>query len=365
MKFLRIFSLCLTVAVSALAQPSDSLPNKSTTLSLLERAANWQLSHPSKHATTDWTQATFYDGAIALGKSAGLTRFIDAMLKVGEGNEWKLGPRKYNADDYAIGQMYAEMYLIKHDAKIIAPMQESFDSILAHPKDDNLSFDKAKNPDFLDRWSWCDALFMGPPAWVRLWAATGKEEYLKFAVEKWWVTSAYLYDKDEHLYFRDDTYFSRRESNGKKIFWSRGNGWVMGGLVRVLQDLPKDHPQRARFIEQYQDMAEKLLTLQQPDGLWRSSLLDSENYPLKETSGTGFYAYAFAWGVNEGILNAAKFKPAVLKAWHGLVSCVNADGKLTHVQPIGADPKTFADDSTEVYGVGAFLLAGTEILRMK
>ena len=43
---------------------------------------------------------------------------------------------------------------------------------------------------------------------------------------------------------------------------------------------------------------------------------------------------------------------------------MDADGKLTHVQPIGADPKHFDADSTEPYGVGAFLLAGSEVYRM-
>ncbi len=365
MKVLALISLCVASAANVLAQAPASLPNKETTLALIERVADWQLAHPSKHPTTDWTQGAFFAGVMALAKVSESPRFTEAMLRVGESNEWKLGPRMYHADDHAVGQMYAEMYLSKKDAKMIGPMQERFDAILAHPKDDNLLFNREKNPDFLDRWSWCDALFMGPPAWVRLWTATGKEDYLNFALTKWWVTSAYLYDNDEHLYFRDDTYFSRREANGKKIFWSRGNGWVMGGFVRVLQYLPKDHPGRPRLVQQYQDMAAKLLTLQQPDGLWRSSLLDPENYPLKETSGTGFYTYAFAWGVNEGLLDRAKFQPAALKAWSGLVSCVDQDGKLTHVQPIGADPKKFPDDSTEVYGVGAFLLAGTEILRLR
>ncbi len=111
-------------------------------------------------------------------------------------------------------------------------------------------------------------------------------------------------------------------------------------------------------------MAAKILTCQQPDGLWRASLLDPDSYPLKETSGSGFFTYALAWGVNQGLLDRAQFEPAVRKAWAALVGCVDADGKLTHVQPIGADPKKFAEDSTEVYGVGAFLLAGSEVYRM-
>jgi hypothetical protein len=205
---------------------------------------------------------------------------------------------------------------------------------------------------------------MGPPTWVRLYAATDDPRYLDFAVTNWWRTTDYLYDKDEHLFFRDSAYFQRREANGKKVFWSRGNGWVMAGLVRVLQYLPANHPDRARFEQLFKDMAEKILTCQQPDGLWRASLLDPESYPLKETSGSGFYTYALAWGVNQGLLDRAKFEPAIRKAWAALVGCVEPDGRLTHVQPVGSDPKKFADDSTAPYGVGAFLLAGSEVYRM-
>jgi rhamnogalacturonyl hydrolase YesR len=284
---------------------------------------------------------------------------------MGEANAWKLGPRRYHADDHAVGQTYAELYLKHHDPRMIAALRETFDFILAHPKNDNLDFDGKKNPDRLDRWSWCDALFMAPPAWIRLWKATGNQAYLDFAIEHWWKTSDYLYDKEEHLYFRDSNYFDRRETNGRKIFWSRGNGWVMGGLVRVLQDLPANHPARPRFVQQFREMATRLASLQQEDGLWRSSLLDSASYPLKETSGSGFYAYALAWGVNEGLLDRASVTPVVLKAWAALNACVAPDGKLTHVQPIGADPKKFPADSTEVYGVGAFLLAGSEVLRLR
>jgi rhamnogalacturonyl hydrolase YesR len=111
-------------------------------------------------------------------------------------------------------------------------------------------------------------------------------------------------------------------------------------------------------------MAEKVLSCQQPDGLWRASLLDAESYPLKETSGSGFFTYALAWGINEGLLNRVRFEPAVRKAWEQLVACVTPEGRLTHVQPIGADPKHFAEDATEAYGSGAFLLAGSEIWRL-
>jgi rhamnogalacturonyl hydrolase YesR len=349
-------------AAAPTSDPADMTP--AAILANMERVADWQLAHPSPHPPTDWTHGAFYAGVMALAGVSESPRFLDAMVKIGEGNEWKLGPRPYDADDHCVGQAYAEIYLNRHEPRMIGPLRERFDWVLAHPKDDNLDFDPKRNPDARDRWSWCDSLFMGPPAWVRLYAATGNKAYLDFATAKWWVTSDFLYDKEEHLFFRDSTYFDQRETNGKKVFWSRGNGWVMAGLVRMLQYLPAYHPTHRRFVEQYRQMAEKIRSCQQPDGLWRSSLLDPAGYPLKETSGSGFYCYALAWGVNQGLLDRAQFEPAVIKAWQGLTGCVEPDGRLTHVQPVGADPRKFDDNSTEVYGVGAFLLAGSEVYRL-
>jgi len=301
---------------------------------------------------------------LALAGISGDPKYRDALLAMGEANGWKPGPRMHHADDLAVGQAYAGLYFLYRDPKMIAPLRARLEAILSAPPEvQSLDFHQPYD-QVSQLWSWCDSLFMAPPVWMQLFAATGDERYLDFAVKNWWRTTDYLYDPVEHLYFRDSTYFDRREANGKKIFWSRGNGWVMAGLVRMLQLLPANHPSRARFQQLFQAMAETILTAQQPDGLWHSSLLDPQSYPLKETSGSGFYAYALAWGVNQGLLEGARFEPVIRKAWTALTSCVDAEGKLTHVQPIGSDPKTFADDSTEVYGVGAFLLAGSELYRM-
>ena len=331
----------------------------------MQRVADWQLANPSLHKPTDWTQGAGDAGMMALAGISGDAKYRDAMLALGETNDWKLGPKLYDADDHCVGQAWAELYLLYRVPKMIAPLREKFDTVIAKPSAiTSLSFDRKENPNARENWSWCDSLFMGPPTWVRLYSATGDGKYLRFAVKEWWRTTDYLYDKQEHLFFRDSTYFKKAEANGKKVFWGRGNGWVMGGLVRVLQYLPTNHPDRPRFEQLFKDMSAKILTCQQPDGLWRASLLDPDSYPLKETSGSGFYTYALAWGVNQGLLDRAQFEPAVRKAWVALVACVAADGKLTHVQPIGADPKKFSEDSTEVYGTGAFLLAGSEVYRM-
>jgi unsaturated rhamnogalacturonyl hydrolase len=368
--FTGAWLLLFTAAPAAFAQPNQDVKPISADLSsaailnAMEQVGDWQLANPSPHKTTDWTQGALYTGMMALGGISGDPKYLDAMLRMGETNQWKLGPRRYDADDHCVGQAYAELYLRFGDSRMLGALRQGFDAILANPSTATSMEFKKPTAKPRELWSWCDSLFMGPPTWARLYAATGDARYLEFAATNWWQTSDYLYDKGEHLYFRDSTYFTKQEANGKKVFWGRGNGWAMGGLVRVLQVLPNNHPSRERFVQQYRDMSNKLLTCQQEDGLWRASLLDPQSYPLKETSASAFYTYAFAWGINQGLLDRAKFGPAVEKGWRALVACVKPDGKLTHVQPVGADPKKFDEDATEAYGVGAFLLAGGEMYRM-
>jgi unsaturated rhamnogalacturonyl hydrolase len=368
MKLPRPSFLILVLSLLALTHRASAAED-GTVLALMERAADWQLAHMSnvasgERAADDWIKGAFYTGAMALAAESKSPRFHDAMMRMGEGNQWRPAKRPYHADDQVVTQTYLELYLQHHDPKMLAPTKERFDWILANRATTPLDFDMKKNPKSQERWSWCDALFMAPPAWVRLWKATGDRRYLDFAVEEWWVTSDYLYDKEEHLYYRDSSLFEKREPNGKKIFWSRGNGWVMAGLARVLELLPADHPARPRFEQQFREMADKILTLQQPDGFWRASLLAPEHYPMQETSGTGFYTYALAWGINHGLLPRARFESGVRRGWQALASCVNADGKLTHVQPVGFTPVTFDADHSEPFGVGAFLLAGSEVNKL-
>lgn len=350
-----------SAAAATIATNTQRAVTPAAVLDLMQRVADWQLRNPSKHPEDDWTQGVGDTGLMALVGVSGEPRFLDAMLAMGERNAWKLGQRPHHADDHVVGQTYAELYALMREPKMIAAMRERFDDVMRAPHDGPLDWESKQ---VLDRWSWCDALFMSPPAWARLTAVTGDRRYLDFAIRQWWKTSDFLYDENEHLYARDSRFLTAKEANGKRVFWGRGNGWVMAGLVRMLQYIPADHPARPRFERQYKKMSERLLQLQQSDGMWRASLLDPASYPLQETSGTGLYAYALAYGVNQGLLERARFEPAVRKSWDALTAHVAADGKLTHVQPIGEDPKAFSPDATEVYGVGAFLLAGSEMYRM-
>ena len=347
----------LAPAFAASAAPA--VPPAAAVLTLMERVADWQLANiPADRPRDGWVQAAGYTGMMALSGISRNPRYDQAMMKMGADNQWKPAGRVYHADDHCVIQTYLELNTRHPDPKMLAPAIERFDAILATPTPTGREFTA---PDRLINWWWCDALFMGPPAWIGLWRATGKQAYLDFAVQHWWETSDFLYDKEEHLYFRDATYFTKREANGKKIFWSRGNGWVFAGLARVLQALPDNHPARARFEQQFREMAAKIVSVQAEDGFWRSSLLDPAEYPAKEASGTGFFCYGLLWGVNQGLLDRATYLPPAVKGWTALTTCVQPDGKLIHIQPIGADPKKFDENSTEPYGVGSFLLAGSEL----
>jgi rhamnogalacturonyl hydrolase YesR len=332
-------------------------------LAAMQRVADWQLAHPITLRPTGWICSVGDVGMMALAGISGDPKYRDAMLAKGETNAWTLPQyqgRKYHADDQCYGQVCAELYFLYRDNRMIAPMREHFDWILANPAPP-----QNRDPQLGDdQWNWCDALFMAPPTWTRLYAATGDTRYLDFAVTNWWRTTDYLYSTNDHLYFRDSTFFNKSETNGTKVFWSRGNGWDFAAIVRMLQYLPMNSPERPRFEQLFKDMAAKILSLQQPDGMWRASLLDPDDFPMPEASGSAMFTYGLAWGVNQGLLDRATYEPAVRKAWTALVGCVDAGGKLTHVQPAGDRPVEFAADSTAPYGGGVFLLAGSEVYRM-
>ena len=218
---------------------------------------------------------------------------------------------------------------------MIATVREQFDRAVKIAPNDK---------DIL--WWWCDALFMAPPAWARLYKVTGSRVYLDYMNREWWTTSSRLYDSREHLYSRDASYLSKTEANGKKLFWSRGNGWVLAGLVRVLEFMPEDYPDRPKFVTQYQEMTAAIASLQGDDGLWRPGLLNAGAYPLPETSGSAFYTFALAWGVNHGMLESSSYTPVIARAWKGLISHIYSDGRLGCIQPVGAAPDQYKPSSS-------------------
>ncbi len=324
-------------------------------IDVMRRAADYQLVAQAKtKPTTGWIRAAFYTGVMGIHETTKDPKYLDAAIAWSQRGNWAPANEHHwrHADDVACGQTYLEIYAIKQDEKMLAPMRRRYDRLMNDPQRGR------------DDWGWCDALYMSPPTLARLAQATGDSKYLAYMDEQFWDATDFLFDEEEGFYYRDKSFFPPAKTrSGKKIFWSRGNGWVMGGLARIIPYLPKDHPSRARYIETLQTMAKSVARVQREDGLWSPSLLDRAEFDTPETSGSAFFAYAMAWGINNGHLDRATYEPVVRRAWQALVDKVSPEGRLGYVQRVAAAPGGIKPDDTHEYGVGAFLLAGSEMIK--
>jgi beta-galactosidase len=342
-------------------------PEKTDVLNYMNKVADWQLENlpepkfrPGGQAYWykhfDWTNASFYTGLVEHWKTTKDQKYLDWLMDMASEIEFQPGTRLTHADDHVIGQIYADLYFEKQDKSIIEPIISTFDQVMQKPITGR------------ELWWWCDALYMAPPTLAMIYQITGEIKYLDYLDKLWWDVYDFLYDEDEHLFYRDTRFVikndgsGRREADGSKVFWSRGNGWVLAGLVRVLEYMPKDYPTRPKYEKLYKEMAAKITALQQDDGLWKSSMLYPDFNPNGESSGSAFFAYALMWGVNNGLIDQDIYVPYILRTWNGLVSNVHADGKLGWTQQIGYAPDEITEDMSEVYGAGAFLLAGSELI---
>jgi rhamnogalacturonyl hydrolase YesR len=322
-------------------------------------------SHPDDtQSTRDWVQAAFYIGLTQFADATATSRYADAVLSHGAAEGWGFDSRPRHADADATGSVWIWAAGRTHDPAKLIPTRARFDAVLADPSTVSLEFVPAAPgaPNCQTRWCWSDALFMAPPTWIALAKATGDERYLAHADSEFWAKTDYLYDRSEHLYYRDSRFFRQRDASGRKIFWGRGNGWVFAALARILTDLPADHPSRPRYETLFKQMADRIVELQGATGCWPVSLLEPQQTP--ETSGTGFFVYGLAWGINRGLLPQNRYRHSVDRGWRSLAAAVQPDGKLGWVQRIGEGPGDVTADDTQLYGVGAFLLAASEVSRL-
>lgn len=349
-----------------------SLSNdKKSVTDAMRRVADWQGSYFAENGykrwpIIEWVYSTYYIGLLKAVKLLNDPKYDKAILDYCKNAHWKVGEgkRRFFADDYLIGYLYTKLFNEHHKPEMIADFRQMADSLVERKTDEPMAVNY-QTMNVFRVWNWCDAMFMGPPSLFSLSNVTKQDKYRNLADSLFWKSYDYLYDKDEHLWYRDSRYFTQRENNGRKKFWSRGNGWVLAGIARILEELPKKYPSRSRYELLFKQMSQKIITLQQQDGMWRASLLDPKIYPAKETSGTGFYCYALAWGINNGLLKEKTYKSAALKAWQALNECVHPDGKLGFVQKIGDEATETTSEDSDAFGVGAFLLAGTEIIKLK
>jgi len=337
-----------------LATDLSAAPHAKQIRAAMRRVADWELTRvqaqPPSRSNLSWDFGVLDIGFMAASRTLHDSRYSQYVVSVGDHFGWKLERTNYPAFDFAIAQAFLEIYRGTHNEAQLAPVRSQFDDAMA-------LHDDPQSPSY----SWCDALFMAPPAGAELSAITGDPTYSAYVEREWGYTEKLLYDRQKHLFSRDVSYLNKHEKNGEKLFWARGNGWVMAGLARVLESLPPDDPLRPHYVELMRQMAAEAASIQGSDGLWRPGLLDAAAYPLPDVAASALFTYAIAWGIEHHMLDAEKYLPVVDKAWFGLVAHIYADGRLGSIQPIGDAPAEFRPGSSYNFGVGAFLLAGAEM----
>lgn len=313
-----------------------------------------------------WTRAVYYEGLMALYSIDPKKEYYDYAVDWGTKHQWNLrnGITTRNADNQACGQTYVDLYLIDKKPERIANIKASIDSML--------------RTDKIDDWNWIDAIQMAMPLMAQLGRIYKDTAYFHrmhqmYDFTKYQHGGNGLYNQEEHLWWRDKDFVPPyKEPNGQNCYWSRGNGWVLAALVRTMNELPTSSPYYKDYLKDFKDMSAALLKLQRKDGFWNASLRDSTNFGGKELTGTSLFVYGMAWGIRKGYLDKKIYLPAVLKAWNSLAKeCVHENGMLGFVQSTGKQPsdgQPLAYDKIpdfEDYGLGCFLLAGTEIYKLK
>jgi unsaturated rhamnogalacturonyl hydrolase len=374
-KYLLLLLLLLFLGVfnTSFAQ---KLPKKKQTLAAMTLANDYFMAlwtDTGKPIVTNktrpsniWTRAVYYEGLMALHKIDAQKRYYDYAVSWGNNHKWGMRTGKFtrNADDQCCAQTYIDLYLIDKQEIRIQDIKTSMDSLV--------------NTEKKDDWSWVDALQMAMPIMAKLGVLYNDNRYYEkmfsmYDFSKNQHGDKGLYNQSEGLWWRDKDFDPPYTTPlGKNCYWSRGNGWVYAALVRVLEIMPKNAPHREEYLKTYLEMTKALLPLQREDGFWNASLVDETDFGGKELTGTALFAYGMAWGINNGVLDKKKTTPSVSKAWNALLKdCVHPNGFLGYVQGTGKEPKeaqpvTFDKvPDFEDFGLGCFLLAGSEVYKMK
>jgi rhamnogalacturonyl hydrolase YesR len=327
-------------------------------LTMMLKANAYQQAHPvMQEKDRNWERGTWYTGVMAAYRASGDQRFLQQAGEWGKRHAWQVGTERCGANKLFCVQTWLELYSLQKDQAMLQPAIE------------HLASDVPNSPGGAQRWylegdhSYADSLY-GSPALVQLYQATGDKKYLEMLHAFWDDLCGELLDREAGLFYRDRRFIGQTTPAVKKILWSRGNGWVIGGLVRVLDHLPPDEPQRAKYVDLLRTMAAALAQCQGKDGLWTANLADPDHVPGPESSGTGFFLYGIAWGVRHKLLDEASYLPVLRKGWTGLAGCLSPEGKVLHGQPVGDRPAEAKREATHEYVTGTFLLAAAEMYRL-
>ena len=341
----------------------------------------WQTNNKAE-VRAFWDHAAYHTGNMEVvrllkedqkGKMADVRQqFLDYSLRWANHNQWQGATEKdtskWKYKRYGEGQdfvlfgdwqicfqTYIDLYLLDRQEERIARAKE----VMGYIADSQAN----------DYWWWADALYMVMPVMTKMYRLTGDEKYLDKLYENLLFTDSIMLDQETGLYFRDGKYVypQHKSANGLKDFWARGDGWVLAGLAKVLQDMPTSYRHHDFFVKKYQRLAHAVALLQQKEGYWTRSMMDAQHAPGPETSGTAFFTYGMLWGVNNGYLNRKDYAPVIRRAWSYLTTtALQPNGCVGYVQPIGerAIPGQTVDANSQAnFGVGAFLLAACEYVR--
>ena len=368
---IKVYNRALSQSEMRKLIEESSYTNKGDIINIIHKTNQyWQSTHPQP-ANAFWHPAAYHTGNMAAYEATKAPAYLNYSKAWAEKNEWKGAKSddkaawKYSygeRNEYVLFgdwqicfQTYIDLYLIEPDEKKIARAIEVMEYQMSTPNN--------------DYWWWVDGLYMVMPVMTKLHKVTGNPLYLEKLHDYFTYAKNLMHDEESNLFYRDAKYIypKHQTKTGKKDFWARGNGWLFAGLAKTLQDLPLTDPHRDEYIQLYQSMAKTLKASQQPEGHWTRSIFDPEQAPGYETSGTAFFTYGFLWGMNNGLLENETYKDVVDKSWKYLTKiALQPNGKVGYVQPIGerADQhKNVGPETTADFGVGAFLLAASEMLK--
>ncbi len=379
-----LFLLSLSTEARSRKQRPEAKPL--STVEIITKVNDYWQQHHSPLVRSFWDEAAYHTGNMEAYRLLEVARWRDYSETWARHNKWmgaqEKDPSKWKYKNYGEGhdyvlfgdwqicfQTYLDLYELDNGARNyqFSALSSQFKIKRAIEVMDTEC--RSQETDF---WWWADALYMVMPVFAKLYKTTGEVKYLDklYANFKW--ADELMYDKDEQLYYRDAKYIwpkVKTACNDGKSFWARGDGWVLAGLAKVLNDMPSDYQHRPFFVQRFRELAEGVARVQRPGGYWSRSMLCEEDAPGPETSGTAFFTYGMLWGVNHGLLDRAAYEPVIAKAWNYLVTkALQPDGSVGFVQPIGEKPdptKTVDARSQANFGVGAFLLAACEHLRFE
>lgn len=339
----------------------------------------WQQNNKAE-TRSFWDPAAYHTGNMEVYKLLKDDKQLDYTRRWAYHNNWsgatEADPSRWKYANYGEGKDYVlfgdwqvcfQTYIDLYNLAIANGGTDADNYFMVKRAKEVMHYEAYSKKD--DYWWWSDALYMVMPVMTKMYKLTGDVQYLDKLYENLLYSDRIMLDQETGLYFRDARYVypNHKSVNGKKDFWARGDGWVLAGLAKVLQDLPKDYKHYKFFVDKFQRLADIVAKTQQKDGYWTRSILDPNHAPGPETSGTAFFAYGIMWGVNNGFLAKKDYKKCIDRAWQYISeTAVQADGKVGYVQPIGdrAIPGQTVDANSQAnFGVGAVLLAACEYYR--